>query len=126
MLYTTLKTLHMTLAMLSFSGFMLRTGGQLAGAGWARGRVARLLPHLVDTALLVSALFLLQRLQWYPLQQPWLLAKLGGLLAYIGLGVVTVRLARNSSERLLGAAGASMAFAYMVSVAISKSPLPFI
>ncbi|WP_237055228.1 SirB2 family protein [Microbulbifer sediminum] len=125
MIYTALKTLHVSLAVLSFSGFLLRTGGQFAGQAWASGKAARTLPHIFDTALLISALFLLYVHQWLPLEQPWLKAKMGGLLLYIFFGAATLRVARDNGQRLLAAVCACTAFAYMVSVAISKSPLPF-
>lgn len=123
--YSTLKSLHMLLAGLSFSGFLARAGGVLAGAGWARARLARILPHLLDTALLVSALVLLARLQWVPLQQGWLIAKLCALLGYIGCGFITLRFAHNNRERLLATAAGCLCFAYMLAAALTKSAWPF-
>ncbi|MEW5249971.1 SirB2 family protein [Microbulbifer discodermiae] len=120
-----LKTLHVTLAGASFAGFLLRTGGALAAAAWVRARFARTVPHLLDTALFISALALLARLHWLPLQQPWLLAKLGALVGYIIFGVITLRAATNNRVRLLAALAACGCFLYMLGAAITKSPWPF-
>ena len=62
----------------------------LAGAAWVRGRVARTLPHAVDTVLLASAIGLAWLLQLNPLTTPWLAAKIAGKLD-LSLGEVTLK-----------------------------------
>ena len=49
--YAAWKLLHQSAVAISIAGFVLRGLASFAGAGWARGRVARTLPHAVDTAL---------------------------------------------------------------------------
>ncbi|SDZ98250.1 SirB2 family protein [Microbulbifer marinus] len=124
--YGQLKLLHVTLALLSFSGFTLRSVGLMAGATWAAGRPAKILPHLIDTALLASALWLLAKLDWVLLSQPWLIAKLVGLLGYILCGMLALRFARNNRQRLLASLGAAACFAYILAAAVTKSALPFL
>ena len=89
--YATLKLVHQGAVTLSIAGFFARGLGSLAGAAWVRGRAARTLPHVVDTVLLASAIGLAWLLQLNPLTTPWLAAKIAGLLAYIGLGMVALR-----------------------------------
>lgn len=120
-----LKTLHVTLAGVSFLCFVLRTGGVLVAAAWVRSRLARTVPHLLDTGLFISALALLARLHWILLQQPWLIAKLGALVGYILFGVITLRAATNTRVRLVAALAASGCFLYMLGAAVTRSPWPF-
>ena len=56
------------------------------------------------------------------LQAPWLLAKLAGLILYIGLGMVAMRFGRTPETRLVAFVGAVATFAYIVGIAYSKSP----
>jgi uncharacterized membrane protein SirB2 len=79
-------------------------------------------PHLVDTTLLVSAVALAWTLRVSPLTDAWLAAKLIGLLAYVGLGLVALRFGRTRAVRATAWAGALLAFAYIVSVALTKDP----
>ncbi len=124
--YTTLKHLHMGAVALSATGFALRGVAALQGAPWVRGRLAKTLPHLLDTLLLGSALGLIWMLQLNPFTTPWLLAKLLGLLLYIGLGMVALRPAHAPALRLAAWACALLVLGWIASVAVSKSPWGFL
>jgi uncharacterized membrane protein SirB2 len=124
--YATLKTIHVTAVALSLGGFALRGAASLADASWVRSRAAKTLPHLVDSVLLLSALMLAWTLRLTPGAAPWLMAKIVGLLVYIGLGVVALRPGRAKSSRA-GAWIAALATAgWIVSVALTKDPLGFL
>jgi len=124
--YLVLKTVHQTAVALSVTGFFARGLGSLNGAPWERGRAAKTLPQVVDTVLLASALGLAWTASLNPLDAPWLTAKIVGLLAYIGLGMVTLRPALPWALRSAAWLGALATFAYIASVAVSKSPLGFL
>jgi uncharacterized membrane protein SirB2 len=81
------------------------------------------LPHLIDTLLLGSALTLLMVLQLSPLTQPWLSAKFIALLLYIGLGMVALRFGQSKKIKVCACLLALLTAGYMVSVAYTKSPL---
>lgn len=121
--YATLKLIHQGAVALSITGFVARGAGALAGAAWARGRVARTLPHIVDTVLLLSAIALAWMLRLNPMDTPWLAAKIVGLLAYIGLGMVALKPGRPLALRAVAWAAALLCFAQIVATAISKSAL---
>jgi uncharacterized membrane protein SirB2 len=121
--YAALKLTHQLTAMLSVSGFFVRGVGSFAGAAWARGRIARTLPHLVDTLLLASALAMAWMLQLHPLTTGWLAAKIGGLLLYIVLGMLALRPGRPLPLRVASWVAALLCFGWIVSVALSKNPL---
>jgi len=86
--------------------------------------VTRILPHLVDTLLLGSALLLLHQLQFAPWDSAWLTAKVFALVLYIGLGMVALRFGRTRQCRLAALILALMAGLYILLVAYTKSPLP--
>jgi uncharacterized membrane protein SirB2 len=124
--YLTLKTLHQTAVLLSFAGFFVRGGAALAGAAWVRGRMARTLPHVVDTVLLASAIAMAWMLRLNPVHTPWLAAKIVALVVYIVLGAVALRPGRSREARGVAWVGALLCFGYIVSVAVTKAPLGFI
>lgn len=107
---------------LSFTGFFARGAGALAGAAWVRGRWARTLPHVVDTALLLSAVTLAWMASLDPRAAPWLMAKIVGLVVYIGLGAVALGPALPRPVRGAAWLAALVVFGYIVSVAITKDP----
>lgn len=116
----TLKLVHQVAVALSISGFVVRGFASLAGAAWVRSRLARTLPHVVDTVLLASALGLAWTLRLNPLTTPWLLGKIVLLLTYIGFGMVTLRPALPWHWRAAAFAGALLCFAQIVAMAITK------
>jgi uncharacterized membrane protein SirB2 len=123
--YSTLKLVHQSAVVISITGFVARGMGMLAGAAWVRARAAKTLPHVVDTVLIVSAVWLAWRLGLSPANAPWIGAKIAGLLAYIALGMVALRFGRTRAVRLTAFAAALLMFAWIVSVAITKDPRGF-
>jgi len=121
--YPLLKGLHQTLVTISISGFAARGLGQLSGAAWTQRPLAKRLPHLIDTFLLLSGLALLWTLRLNPLASPWLTAKLLGLLLYIALGARALQAHRPWRQRALAFVAALATVGWMVSVAISKQAL---
>ena len=128
MAYATLKLIHVSAVAISFLGFAARGLGVLSDAAWVRHRLARTLPHLVDTVLLLSAVGMLWVMRLAPWALPWLRAKLIGLIIYIALGVIALRpalagrAAGSRTLRLVAWIGALAVFGYIVSVALTKSP----
>ena len=123
--YATIKLIHQSAVALSLAGFFVRGVASLAGAGWVGSRLAKSLPHLVDTVLLVSALTLAWTLRLTPGNAPWLLAKIVGLVVYVGLGVVALRPGRPLAVRASAWVAALATVAWIVSVALTKNPWGF-
>ena len=124
--YATLKLIHMTAVVLSGAGFFARGVGMLNDAAWVKHRIAKTLPHLVDTVLIVSALWLVWILRLTPTNAPWIGAKIAGLFVYIGIGMVALRFGRTKTVRAIAWLLALLTFAYIVSVAITKDPRGFL
>ena len=124
--YGVLKTIHESAVMLSFAGFFARGAGMLSDAAWVKHRLAKTLPHLVDTVLIVSAVWLAAILRLTPSGAPWIAAKIVGLFVYIGIGMVALRFGRTRRVRASAWILAMLVFAWIVSVAITKDPRGFV
>ena len=118
-----LKLLHASCALLSISGFALRGYWMLTGNPRLRLRPARVLPHILDTLLLASAIGMLVIWQANPFEIAWLSAKIAALLCYIGLGMVAFRFGKTRRVRVTTFGMALLTAAYIVAVAVTKSPL---
>jgi uncharacterized membrane protein SirB2 len=119
-----LKTVHVTAALISISGFVLRCWWMLQESPRLNMRWVKIAPHTVDTILLVSAIMLALRIHQYPLTSTWLTAKVLALLVYIGLGMVALRFGKTQNTRAVAAVLAVLVFTYMVAVAVTRSALP--
>ena len=126
MSYLALKHLHVTCVVLSGLGFALRGWWMLNDSPWLKARLAKVVPHVVDTVLLGSALVMAWQSGQYPFVQGWLTAKFFGLLAYIVCGTMALKRARTKGRRVLFLVLALLAYAYIVSVALTRSPLPWL
>lgn len=118
-----IKTIHVSCVVLSFSGFFVRGIWMMRESAKLKQRWTKILPHVVDTLLLASAIILAVQWRLSPLQQPWLLAKIIALLVYIFAGTVALRQGRSKSVRISAWVFGLLTFLYIVSVALSKSAL---
>ncbi len=124
--YTLLKYLHVSCVALSGAGFLLRGIWMMRNSPMLARRWVRITPHVVDTALLASAIALAVMIRQYPLVNSWLTAKTLGLIAYIGLGTIALKRGRTRGLRIAAFCGALLVFAYIIAVAITKSVLPYV
>lgn len=121
--YIALKHLHITFVALSGLLFLVRGIWMLRASPNLEQRWARIVPHIVDTLLLASAIGLAVVSHQYPGQMPWLTAKVVGLVAYIVLGTIALKRGRTQGVRTAAFVGALACFAYIVAVAVTKNPL---
>ncbi len=125
-MYLIIKNFHTAFAVLTITGFLLRGSWMMAGSGLIHNRATKIAPHIIDTLFLVTGITLIFMLDLAPMQHAWLLAKFAGLLAYIGLGMVAMRFGRTPEIKMLAFVGAVAMFAYIVGVALTKSPASWI
>lgn len=125
MSYLLLKHLHVSCVVLSGLGFLWRAWLMLRSSPRLQQPLARIAPHLIDTLLLGSALSMAVISHQYPFVHAWLTAKFFGLLAYILCGTLALKRGKTRQGRLLALLGAIAAYAYIVGVALTRSPLPF-
>lgn len=121
--YLLVKQLHVALALMSGALFAVRGLTVLGGMRWAMAAPVRYLSYGIDFVLLASALALLQVLRLNPFTQPWLAVKLTSLAAYIVLGSLSLRRARDRRTRRLAFAAALACFGFLYSVARTHHPL---
>jgi len=120
-MYSTLKIIHISAAVLTISGFILRGMWMMSGSPLLQRRIVRVSPHVIDTILLLSGIALIQSLNLPVMRQPWLLAKLAALLVYIVLGMIALRRGKSREIRTTAFLLALATFAYIAGVALSKS-----
>lgn len=125
MSYLILKNLHVGAVAISFGLFVLRGLWMLGASQSLQARWVRIVPHVVDTVLLASAIALAMLTFQYPLAQPWLTAKVLGLIIYILLGMVALRHGRTRGQRSVAWLSALAVFAYIVAVALTRDPTPW-
>lgn len=125
MWYLLVKDAHVTLVAISLGLFVTRFFWSLRQPSLLQRSWVRVVPHLVDTLLLVCGLTLMVMLRAWPQRTPWLAVKLVGLCVYIGFGVLAFRYTGKPALRIVFASLAVGVFAYIVAVAITQRPLPW-
>lgn len=123
MSYLLLKSMHVGAVILSGTLFYIRGRWMLRGSPRLQQTWVRVVPHLIDTVLLLSAIALTLRIHQYPLTSNWLTAKVLGLLLYIGLGMVALKRGRSRQVRRLAWLAAMAVFLYIVAVALTHHAL---
>jgi uncharacterized membrane protein SirB2 len=124
-IYTIAKHVHQLAAVATLALFIARGGWMLAGSAMLSRKWVRITPHVVDTVLLVSALYLAITAWGWPLAPHWITAKLVALVVYIGLGVIAIKRGRTKMARGLAFVAALVVFAYIVHTALTKTVLPW-
>ncbi|MCK2089407.1 SirB2 family protein [Thauera aromatica] len=125
-MYYTIKHLHVTCVVLSAAGFLLRGLWMFTGSPLLQRRLTRVLPHVIDSLLLLSAIGLATMIGQYPFAAGWVTAKVFGLIAYILLGTVALKRGRTPTVRATAFVGALMVYAWIVSIAITKNMAGFL
>lgn len=121
-MYLILKNTHISLAVLSIALFVLRSVWSVNASPQLQQKWARIAPHIIDTLLLASAVYLMIASHQYPFTDSWLTAKLVALIAYIALGTYAIKRGRTAGIRLLFSLMSVAIFCYIFAVAITHSP----
>jgi uncharacterized membrane protein SirB2 len=124
--YMLIKSLHMISAIAAISGFILRGYWMMVGSDKLTLKVVRITPHVVDTVFLLSGIALVSILGLNALTEPWLLAKFAGLIGYILLGTFAIKRGQTLQIRVIAFVGALSLFAFIVGIALTKSPLSWL
>ena len=108
--------------MMIITGFMLRGYWMTTGSGQLQHRITRTAPQVVDTIFGSSGIALLVMLSLNPFSPSGLMMKFAGSIAYILLGTVAIWRGVTLQIRTSAFVGALSLFAYIVGVALTKSP----
>lgn len=97
--YLILKHLHVTFAVLSLLGFSLRGFWMLKESPMLQKKPVRILPHINDTLLLLTAIMLAILTGFYPFVTGWVTLKVILLVIYIVLGVFALKRGKTRQSR---------------------------
>ncbi len=122
MSYAALKIIHVISVIFSYLLFMLRGIWMMQNSSILQRRWVKILPHVIDTVLLASAVTLVTMIQQYPGMSTWLSTKIGGLLLYIILGMMALRFGKSLKIKIISWIAAQIVFFYIVLVALTKNP----
>ncbi|MGE5242177.1 MAG: SirB2 family protein [Bacteroidota bacterium] len=125
-MFIALKTLHVTCAILSITGYVVRGVWMMRESPWLGKKWVRIVPHVVDTLLLGAGIWLALLIRQYPFVQGWLTAKVLALIAYIVVGAIGLKYGKTRNIRIAAWLGAIAIFGYIVLVALTHQVLPFI
>lgn len=123
-MYMALKHSHMLFATLSILLLIIRFGLSFTSSTWLQSKFLKIVPHVIDTLLLLSAIWLMMTLSQYPISTPWLTEKVIGVAAYIALGFMALK-GRTTALRVMAFFGALGWLALVIRVAITKTPVLF-
>lgn len=119
--YSLLKTVHISLAMVSISGLLARWWWVRTKSPFASHVLTRSLPHLIDTLFLASGIWLMTIIHQYPFTNSWLTAKILGLVAYIIAGSKALKHAKTDRGKAVALAIALLLFIWIATVARTKT-----
>lgn len=125
MIYLSLKIAHVSCVVLSYVLFVARGVWMLRGSALLQQRWVKIVPHVVDTVLLASAIAMAVMIRQYPFIAPWLTAKVLGLILYIALGTIALKRGKSRRSRIVAWIAAQLVFLYIVAVALTRNPMPW-
>lgn len=125
-MYMFVKHLHLTAVALSLSLFILRFIWSLRRSPMMQKKWVKIVPHVIDTLLLASALTLCVILVQYPFVNGWLTEKVLGVVCYIIMGFVTLKWASTTPVRWLGFVGAMASIVFSAKIAVMKQGILFV
>jgi uncharacterized membrane protein SirB2 len=125
-LYPQIKWVHVSCVVLSGGLFAVRGVFAVTGSAYANHAMLRHLSYAIDTVLLAAALLLASNIHQWPFVQPWLTTKVLLLLAYIGLGLIALRLGKTRPVRLACFVAALIVYSLIISVALTHDSRGFL
>ncbi|QIZ77083.1 SirB2 family protein [Ferrimonas lipolytica] len=123
--YEAFKHIHFTVIGASIALFILRFIWVMKGSEMMQKKWVKIVPHIVDTLLILSGIALIYVTGFTPTNSPWLFEKLIALVAYIVLGFFTLKLERGKLFRTFAFLGALGWLFYMAKLAQTKMPILF-
>lgn len=118
--YSAIKHAHIGIAYLSILLFIIRFALFKFKPVLKSNKLLKILPHVIDTFLLIFAIWLCTIISQYPLTDHWLTAKVIGLVGYIAFGTIAIK-----QGKVWAFVAALVSFAYIFGAAKSHSALSF-
>jgi uncharacterized membrane protein SirB2 len=124
MAYSLLKLIHVGTVYITFGLFLVRGVWMLLDSPRLQDRWVKVVPHLNDTLLLTAAIAMIVVGDLSFSDNPWLIAKISGLLAYIGLGTLALKRGKTKGQRAAYFVAALATVGYIIAVAVTKQAIP--
>lgn len=124
-MYEIVKHVHITAVMLSILVFIGRFVLLQFAPRIGNHKVLKIVPHILYTVLLISAVVLCSLIGVYPLGDMWATQKLIGLLVFAVIGLYSTKWAKTKSMAWGGFFIVLVFFMMTLHVAFSKQPLFF-
>ena len=121
MLIALVKFIHVATVVISGAGFFLRGVYMIRHSPLRTYPLMKIAPHVNDTLLLISAMFLAHLLGISPLTHSWLVAKVIALFVYIALAMVAFRFASTPSVAIVAGIAALFTVSDIVQTAIRQN-----
>ena len=121
-----IKLIHMSTAFISISFFLLRGVWVFNSSKMMSKKWVKIVPHVNDTILLITAIILAVNLQQYPFTHDWLTAKFIALLLYIIFGMFALKRAKEMKNKIIFFVFSLLTFSYIIGVALNRTANWFI
>ncbi|MDR0780475.1 MAG: SirB2 family protein [Pseudomonadales bacterium] len=122
-MYLTIKTLHMTCALLSFTGFLFRAYLMVIESRWLNYKWVLWVPPVIDTVFLLSGATMAMMVNFGFFTQFWLSTKVALLMFYFLFAGIALNRGKTKTIRVIGFFLAVSTFVYIVGIAVHKTPL---
>ncbi|CAH9017156.1 SirB2 family protein [Candidatus Nitrosacidococcus sp. I8] len=123
--YHLFKHIHIAFVVITFISFTIRAWWMLSSPELLKKLWVKVIPPIIDTILLASAIRLTFIIDQYPFVNSWLTAKVLALIGYIVFGAIALTRGRTKSLRIMALFISYALFFYIVAVAHSKHPIPW-
>lgn len=123
---STIIHLHGLFVILSLIGFITRGYWMLRECPALQARWVKIAPHIIDTLLLLTALWAAWVMFWSNGVHPaFLTVKIVGLIAYIALGMIALKRGKTKAIRAGAFVAAIAVFVYLMAVGKTMQVIPF-
>ena len=122
-IYTAALYVHISCVLVSIFFFILRGIWMIQDSYLLKLKLVRVLPHVVDSTLLLAAVVLTFITRQYPITHDWLTVKVVALVVYVLLGMVALGRGKTMKIRIVFFGFAIATFGFMLSVAYYHHPM---
>jgi uncharacterized membrane protein SirB2 len=123
-MYLIIKNVHIFCVTLTFILFIMSRVWMIQESHWLQHWNFQIVPHLIDTVLLLNGVALVFVIHQYPGTHNWLTAKLLALLFYIVVGSIALKRGKTKTIRIIAWIAALTVFLYLVMVALTRLANP--
>ncbi|MCB1735818.1 MAG: SirB2 family protein [Gammaproteobacteria bacterium] len=117
------KQIHLISVALSFLSFFLRGVWMLTESPLLTSKPSKILPHIIDTVLLVSGISMVVMMSLSLGAETWLIAKIVALIVYIIIGTIAIKRGKTKAVRTVAWVLAMSVFVYIYLVARTHSTM---